>query len=167
VRVAAERDGGSISLLIIGYTAIAIGLIIAGIDVSKVFLAERAMASAADAAAVDAAQAVDTGEVYDGPDLRCGAPLPLDPVRAAAAARDSIEQRSPDLGRAFKRLDPPQTSVTDKTVTVAMRGEVAVPFGHLLEWLGIARDGGTVTVRDTAHATSPVTGSDAACSGQP
>ncbi|MGN6472028.1 MAG: pilus assembly protein TadG-related protein [Mycobacteriales bacterium] len=156
MRVARDVDGGSITVLIIGYTAIAIGLIIAGIDVSKVFLAERALSSAADAAAVDAAQGVDTRRVYDGPDLRCGASLPLNPIRAAAMARDSVAQRSPDLAHAFKQLDPPQTSVSGTTVTVAMRGDVVVPFGHVLQWLGIARDGGTVTVRESAHAESPV-----------
>ncbi len=161
--VAVDQDSGSLTILIIGYTAIAIGVIIAGIDVSKVFLAERALASAADAAAIDAAQGVDTGEVYDGPDLHCGAALPLDPQRASAMARESIEQRSPDLSHTFTQLEQPQTSVTGTTVTVAMRGEVEVPFGHLLSWLGIARNGGTVAVRDTAHASSPVTGSTAAC----
>lgn len=158
-----DAERGSITLLIIGFTAIAIGLIIAGIDVSKVFLAERALSSAADAAAVDAAQGVDTGRIYDGPDLTCGESLPLDPNRAAAMARDSIAERSPDLARSFKQLDPAGITVDGRTVTVAMRGEVKVPFGRLLEWLGITSDGGAVTVREAAHATSPVTGTEAAC----
>lgn len=165
MRLGRDAEGGSITVLIIGYTAIAIGLLIAGIDASKVFLAQRALSSAADAAAVDAAQGVDTGRIYDGPDLRCGDALPLDPDRAATMARQSVEERSPDLTRAFEHLDPPQTSVAGTTVTVAMRGDVAVPFGHVLEWLGIAQAGGAVTVRDTAHATSPVAGNAAACAG--
>lgn len=150
-------------MLVIGYTAIAVALIVAGIDVSKVFLAERALSSAADAAAIDAAQGVDTDRVYDGPELRCGGSLPLDPARAAKMARDSIEQRSPDLARTFRHLDPPDTTVAGGTVTVALRGEVTVPFGRLLGWLGITHAGGAVPVRDTAHATSPVAGSTAAC----
>ncbi|HVS68688.1 MAG TPA: pilus assembly protein TadG-related protein [Mycobacteriales bacterium] len=159
-----DRDDGSITVLIVGYTAIAIALVVAGIDISKVFLAERALSSAADAAAVEAAEGVDTGRIYDGPDLECGKSLPLDPDRAAAMARESVEERSPDLGRAFRRLDAPDTTVDGTTVTVAMHGEVQVPFGRLLEWLGLSSDG-TVAVADTAHATSPVAGTAAACHG--
>lgn len=165
LRVTDDLEQGSITVLVIGYTAITIALVIAGIDISKVFLAERALSSAADAAAVDAAQGVDTGRIYDGPDLQCGSSLPLDPGRVAAIARESVAQRSPDLTRAFKRLDPPDTTVEGTTVSVAMRGEVQVPFGRLLDWLGIASDGGAVTVRDTARATSPIAGSEAACEG--
>ena len=80
-------------------------------------------------------------------------------------ARESIEQHSPDLARSFTSLDPPDTTVVGRTVTVAMRGEVQVPFGRLLEFLRIASDGGAVTARDSAHATSPVAGSEAACDG--
>lgn len=163
MRVATGEERGSVTVLIIGFTAIAMALIVAGVDISKVYLAERALSSAADAAAVDAAQGVDTEEIYDGPDLHCGEALPLDPDRAAAMAGESIAQRSPDLARSFKRLDPPATTVEGATVTVAMRGEVQVPFGRLLEWLGITQDGGAVPVRDTAHAASPVAGTAAAC----
>lgn len=160
-----EAERGSITVLVIGYAAIAVALLVAGIDVSKVFLAERALASAADAAAVDAAQAVDTAQIYDGPDLRCGHPLPLDPQRVDAAARESIAERAPDLARSFVSLEPVRTSVSGGTVTVVMRGEVAVPFGRVLRWLGVARDGGAVPVSDTAHAQSPVAGAAAACAG--
>ncbi|HVV77839.1 MAG TPA: pilus assembly protein TadG-related protein [Mycobacteriales bacterium] len=159
------RERGSITVLIIGFTAIAMALIMAGIDLSKVFLAERTLSSAADAAAVAAAQGVDTDRIYDGPDLRCGESLPLDPARAAAMAEESIEERSPDLARSFKHLDPPDTTVGTSTASVALQAEVRVPFGRLLDWLGIANDGGAVRVRETAHATSPIAGSEAACAG--
>ncbi|HVT20644.1 MAG TPA: pilus assembly protein TadG-related protein [Mycobacteriales bacterium] len=158
-----DRERGSTTVLIVGFTAIAVALIVAGIDVSKVFLARRALSSAADAAAVEAAQGVDTDRVYDGPELRCGEALPLDPVRAEAMARQSIEQRSPDLARSFRRLDPPDTTVEGRTVTVAMRGEVAVPFGRILAVLGIADDGGAVPVAETSRATSPVAGTLTGC----
>jgi Flp pilus assembly protein TadG len=163
MRVIGDDEQGSVTVLIIGFTAIAMALIVVGIDVSKVVLAERALSSAADAAAVDAAQGVDTDRIYDGPDLRCGEALPLDPDRAAAMAQESIAQRSPDLARAFRHLDPPVTTVEGRTVTVAMRGEVEVPFGRILGFLGIANDGGAVPVRDTASATSPVAGGATAC----
>jgi hypothetical protein len=163
MRVIDDQERGSITVLIIGFTGIAMALVVAGIDVSKVFLAQRALSSAADAAAVEAAQGVDTDRVYDGPDLRCGEALPLDPDRAAVMARESIEQRSPDLARSFKRLDAPDTTVEGRTVTVEIRGEVKVPFGRILSFLGIADDGGAVPVREAARATSPIAGGAATC----
>ena len=156
-------DGGSIALLVLGYAAIAMLLVAAGIDASKVFLAQRALSAAADEAAVAAAEGVDVDQVYDGPDLRCGKPLPLDGDLAAARARRAIAQESPDLAHAFASLEPVATSVTRSTVTVDLRGQVRVPFGHLLQWLGIATADGTVTVTGRASATSPVSGSAASC----
>jgi Flp pilus assembly protein TadG len=165
MRVSPSGDEGSIVLLVIGYAAIAALLMAAGIDVSKVFLAERALSSAADAAAVAASEGIDTERIYDGPSLRCGASLPLDPTLADSLARHDISEQSPDLGRAFASLETPSTSVSGSTVTVALRGEVRVPFGRLLQWLGIATSSGTVPVADSASATSPVAGTAATCDG--
>jgi hypothetical protein len=157
------RDEGSITVLVIGYAAIATVLVAAGIDVSKVFLAQRTLSSAADAAAVAAAEGVDTERIYDGPDLRCGTSLSLDPGLADSLARRDIADSSPDLSQAFASLEQPQTTVSGSTVTVALRGQVRVPFGHLLQWLGIATSGGTVTVAGRASAVSPVSGTPASC----
>lgn len=157
-------DQGSIVVLVIGYAAIAMLLIAAGIDVSKVFLADRALSSAADAAALAAAEGVDTAAVYDGPHLRCGVLLPLDPVLADSLARRDIATESPDLERAIASLELPQTAVSESTVTVELRGDVRVPFGHLLQWLGVATSDGTLPVAGRASARSPVAGT-AACDG--
>ena len=158
-----RAEDGSITVLVIGYVAIAAVLIAAGIDVSKVFLAQRALSSAADAAAVAAAEGVDTARIYDGPDLRCGVPLSLDPLVADTLARAHIADSSPDLDRAFTSIDQPRTTVTGSTVTVALRGRVRVPFGHLLSWLGIRESDGSVVVTEQASATSPVAGTPASC----
>lgn len=157
------RDDGSIVLLVVAYTAIAMLLVVAGIDVSKVFLAQRALSSAADAAAVAGAEGVDTSQIYDGAALRCGGFLPLDPADAAARAQADIADESPDLAHSFASLDVPRTSVTGATVTVTLRGQVHLPFGGLLRWLGITASGGAVPVGASASATSPVAGSAATC----
>ncbi|HVY11591.1 MAG TPA: pilus assembly protein TadG-related protein [Mycobacteriales bacterium] len=157
------EDGGSIMVLVIGYAAIAFVLVAAGIDVSKVFLAQRALSSAADAAAVAAAEGVDTAQIYDGPDLECGKALPLDQSLADSRARYDIATESPDLARAFASLAPPATTVSGATATVSLRGQVRVPFGQLLQWLGIAGSNGTVAVAARASATSPISGSIASC----
>jgi hypothetical protein len=158
-----EDDEGAIVVLVIGYAAIAIALVAAGIDASKVFLAQRALSSAADAAAVSAAEGVDTDRIYDGPELECGKSLPLAPSLADALARRDIADESPDLAHAFASLDPPSTTIDGTRVTVSLRGRVQVPFGHLLQWLGIAGPDGRVEVAGQASATSPVSGSAASC----
>src|SRR4029079_11288369 len=83
-------DDGSLTLLVIGYTLIAAVLSVVGVDVSKVFLAQRALSSAADAAALAGAQAVDRTAVYiDGAD--CSG-LPGDPsLRQAAVDASAAE----------------------------------------------------------------------------
>jgi Putative Flp pilus-assembly TadE/G-like len=151
-------DDGSILVLIIGYTAIAAVLIVVGIDVSKVFLAQRALASTADSAALAAAQGVDTHAVYDGPGLRCGAPLPLDQQRAADLAGMAVAGQAGSLRHTFASLAPPETSVGGGTASVELSGEVAVPFGRVLAWLDPSHPGGTVRVTETSRARSPVAG---------
>jgi hypothetical protein len=153
-----RRDEGSIMVLVIGYTAIAAVLITVGIDTSKVFLAQRALASAADSAALAAAQGVDARAIYSGAGLRCGQPLPLNQLHAAELAGTSVEGDAPDLSHTFATLGPPQTSLAGGTVSVELSGEVAVPFGKVLGWLDPSRPNGLVHVSETSHARSPVAG---------
>jgi hypothetical protein len=150
-------DTGAITVLVIGYVAIALALIVVGIDVSKVFLAERALSAAADSAALAAAQGVDRTAVYDGSGLRCGSRLPLDAARATALATGSVADNDGDLQRSFSRLDAPVTDVTGGTATVRLSGAVGVPFGRVLGWLDPST-GGRVGVSETSHAQSPVAG---------
>jgi hypothetical protein len=157
-RRADRSDDGSILVLVIGYTAIAAVLITVGVDVSKVFLARRALSSAADSVAIAAAQAVDRDAIYAGDGLRCGEPLPLDPDRAAAVASQTLTDDGPDLRHLFASVEPPQTSVRAGTVSVVLSGRVAVPFGRVLAWLDPERSDGRVAVTEAAHARSPVAG---------
>jgi uncharacterized membrane protein len=145
-------------VLIIGYTAIAAVLIVVGIDVSKVFLAQRALAAAADAAALSATQGIDTAAIYAGSGPTCGAALPLAQPRAAALATGSLAAARVDLDRTFASLSPPRTQVADGTVEVTLSGEVAVPFGRVLSWLDPSDSNGEVRVTETSHAQSPVNG---------
>lgn len=150
-------DEGAITLLVIGYAAIALVLLVVGIDTSKVFLAQRTLSAAADSAALAAAQGVDRQAVYAGA-LRCGARLPLDPHRADALAATSVDDAAPGLRHDFEVVDPPQTSVAGATVTVQLSGAVGVPFGRVLAWLDPSRPDGRVHVSETSHAESPVVG---------
>ncbi|HEX3907073.1 MAG TPA: pilus assembly protein TadG-related protein [Mycobacteriales bacterium] len=154
----AHRDDGQITLLVIGYVSIALVLIVAGIDASKVFLAQRALSSAADSAALAAAEGVDTHAVYDGPGIRCGTTLPLDQDKAASLAATAVDDQSDELRRTFSHLTAPQTAVAGGDVEVQLSGEVSVPFGKLLGWLDPKYPDGRVPVTEAAHASSPVAG---------
>jgi len=151
-----QPDDGQITLLLIGYSVIALVLVVVGVDVSAVFLARRALASTADAAALDAAQAVDRTAVYAGAVDRCGAALPIDADLARTRAAADVADDSEGLSRAFRALDPVDVSVDTGTVTVHLRGRAKVPFGRLLAVLVPGHDDGAVQVDVTAHARSPV-----------
>lgn len=149
-------DDGQLTLLIIGYVAIAAVLVVVGVDASKVFLAQRALSSAADAAALAAAQAVDKGAIYAGTGGGCGGLLPLDPAEAQQRAETAVGDQDSSLRSTFATLDAPQTEVAAGTVTVHLSGRVGLPFGHVLALLVPGHADGRVQVDTTSHAQSPL-----------
>jgi hypothetical protein len=120
IRRVASDDDGQITLLVIGYVGIALLLIVAGIDASKVFLAQRALSSAADSAALAAAQGVDTHALYTGPGITCGTILPLDQNRAAQLADIALDNDAVSLRNTFVGLSEPQTTVAGGDVHVQL-----------------------------------------------
>ena len=146
------HDDGSLTLLVIGYTLIASVLIVIGVDVSKVFLAQRALSSAADAAALSGAQAVDRAAIYRG-DVACTG-LPVDAAAATAAAAASLDDAADGLRQTFSSLSKPDVQISSDTVRVQLRGEVTVPFGGVLALLLPDHPGGRVGVSADAAATS-------------
>jgi hypothetical protein len=152
-----RQDDGQLTLLIIGFVAIAAVLVIIAVDASKVFLARRALSSAADAAAVAASQAVDKNAVYAGIGGGCGGLLPLDPDEAARRAALAVDDQAASLRGTFASLDDPQTAVAAGTVAVHLSGRVAVPFGHVLAVLVPGHDDGRVQIDAVSHAQSPLT----------
>lgn len=149
-------EEGQLTVLIIGYVAIAAVLVVAGIDVSKVFLARRALSSVADAAALAASQSVDRAALYQGSGS-CGELLPLDPDGARLEATSSLADAVPDLQQTFASIAQPDVAVTADTVTVRLSGEVHVPFGSVLSLLHVGAADGTVDVGVASSAQSPVT----------
>jgi uncharacterized membrane protein len=146
-------DDGQLTLLIIGFVTIAALLVIVGVDVSRVFLARRALASTADAAALAAAQAVDRAAVYGGRS-GCGGLLPVDADAAAHVVGTTVGDASDSLRRTFVALEAPDTSADAGTVTVRLSGDVRVPFGKVLALLVPGHPHGTVTVSVVSHAES-------------
>lgn len=150
-----NEETGQLTLLVIGFVTIAAVLVTVGVDVSKLFLARRALSSAADAAALDAAQSVDRTTLYrDG--VRCGELLPLDPDGAARAADVAAADAADDLRHAFATLDAPLTTTDGGRVTVTWHGEVVLPFRRVMALL-LPGSAGRVGVDATAHAESPLT----------
>jgi uncharacterized membrane protein len=145
-------DDGSLSLLIIGYTFIAALLIVVGIDVSKVFLAQRSLSSAADAAALAGAQAVDRAALYAG--TAACANLPVDPSAAQTAVIGATEDAATSLHGTFVSVSSPDVHVDGGTVRVGLHGRVRVPFGRVLSLLLPDSSDGSVGVSAEAAAAS-------------
>jgi uncharacterized membrane protein len=150
-----RRDEGSLTLLVIGYTLIAAVLIVVGVDVSKIFLAQRALSSAADAAALAGAQAVDRAAIYTG-GADCS-DLPVDASSAEEAVSDSVRDAVDNLRPAFVSLSEPAVDVDAGTVHVQLRGQVNVPFGRVLAMLLPDHPDGRVAVTASSAAASALT----------
>lgn len=151
-------DGGSILVLVIGYTAIALVLLIVGVDLSSVFLARRALSATVDSAALAAAQGIDRASLYDGRGPVCGSPLPLDRGRAVDLADAAVDDDRPGLRHSFRSVGTPTVSLTGATVGVQVAGEVRMPFGRVVAWLDPRSDRGAIPISATAYARSPVLG---------
>ena len=151
-----RADDGQLTVLIIGFAFIGAVLVVAGVDVSKVFLARRALSSVADAAALAAAQSVDRTALYQGSG-GCGELLPLDPDGARSEVQSSLDDDIPDLHQTFAAVDAPDVAVSTDTVTVHLSGDVHVPFGSVLSLLHVGASNGVVHVGVTSSAQSPVT----------
>jgi len=130
----ADREEGTILVLTLGLLAVAVGTVVAVVDVSTVFLARRDLAGVCDSAALAAAQAVDPSALYAG---SAPARLPLDRTGAAraaarvAAGAQGVAERTTVIGPA--------------EVGVACTRSVPLPLARVL---GL----GSVTV--TANATA-------------
>ena len=137
-------DEGTITILVVGFTAILLLLIAVVVDVSAVVLARRGAASAADGAAVAAAQQLDQARVYaTGIDTEI--PLSYDDVAAV------VQQYAADVreGQPGLTLEP-SLDQAGTTATVVARRDVTLPF---VGWLGVDK---TVTVTAVARARAPV-----------
>ncbi len=138
-------EDGTITILVVGFTAILLLLIVVVVDVSVVVLARRSAASAADGAAVAAAQQLDQTAVYANGIDRA---IPLSP----AAVGSVVAQYAADAqaGQPGLVLTSTVDPTTGTTATVVATREVTLPF---TDWLGVTRG---VTVRAVARARAPL-----------
>jgi len=132
-------DDGVLTLLIIGFTAIAALMVVVTTSVSAVYLARRELVSTVDAAAVAAAQQVDADSAY-AEGLGEGLPLLDAGVEQVVA---EIARRNPRV-----RFATPQVVDGNSVVVVAER-VVDLRFARVL---GVA----SWTVRARARARAPL-----------
>jgi Flp pilus assembly protein TadG len=158
----ADKDEGSVMILMIFLALIIAGLITVVTDVSTVFLAQREMQATADGAALTAAQQADLLAVYTG---NLGAQLPLSRDQAIAAVNDyaANQARVPhECSVATYRVVDGVDAVGDartgvqadgQTVRVELTCKVPLPFVSLVA--SAFTDG--VTIHQVAYAQSAVT----------
>jgi hypothetical protein len=125
VRVKHGDDSGQLVLLVVFYGLIAAMLVMVVIDVSKVFLARRSLAAAADGAALAAAQSLDRSAFYrNGP----GSELQLDPAGAMEALHRYADQNGLDGRFRSFSYDAPRLSPDGRTITVRLHCRVLLPL---------------------------------------
>lgn len=142
-----QPEGGQISLLILGFTVIALMLIVGGVDVTAVQLARTRLLDAADAAALDAADALDNGSAYDQ-GLRLAIPITDGSVLQSATQYLAVEPLPHGISSWV--LTDGTGSPDGQTAVIRLRGAVDIPIAGSV----LASFGGSVTVTVQSRARS-------------
>jgi len=142
-----QPEGGQISLLILGFTVIALMLIVGGVDVTAVQLARTRLLDAADAAALDAADALDNGSAYDQ-GLRLAIPITDGSVLQSATQYRAVEPLPHGISSWV--LTDGTGSPDGQTAVIRLRGAVDIPIAGSV----LASFGGSVTVTVQSRARS-------------
>jgi hypothetical protein len=144
-----QRERGQISLLILGFTVIALMLIIGAVDVTAVQLARTRMLDAADSAALDASDALDNGSAY-GKGLGSAVEISTDSVRRSAA-RYLVVQPRPHGISSWALVDG-TGSPDGQTAVIRLRGTAEIPIAAKV----VAAFGGSVDIIVESRARSAI-----------
>lgn len=142
-----HRERGQISLLILGFTVIALMLIVGAVDVTAVQLARSRLLDAADGAALDASDALDKGSAYDG-GLKSAVPITDGSVRRSAAEYLAVEPRPHGISSWI--LADGTGSPDGQTAVVRLRGTADIPIAASV----VAAFGGSVQITVESRARS-------------
>lgn len=145
-RRASAAERGQTTVLTIGYLVIALLLVTVVVNLSRVFLAQRALDAAADEAAIAAVQSVSARPYYDE---GAGQRLPLASTGAYDAAAQHLASSGAEESCDGFRLDDVQT--TARAVTVTVSCQVRIPFVNVAS--ASYADGVPITGRATARQT--------------
>ncbi|WP_299040328.1 pilus assembly protein TadG-related protein [uncultured Pseudokineococcus sp.] len=144
-----EGDAGQVALLVLGYSVLALVVVLVVTAASAVHLERKRLWALADAAAADAADALDREAYYGGSgSLGTGVPLTDDGVRSAVqahVARAGAAERFDGLAVA------PGTGTPDgRTAEVVLVATADVPVLGLLP--GTTATGGPLAITVTSRA---------------
>ena len=140
-------ERGQISLLILGFTVIALMLIVGAVDVTAVQLARSRLLDAADGAALDASGALDRGSAYST-GLRVAIPITDGSVRRSATEYLAVEPRP--HGISSWALSEGTGSPDGQTAVIRLRGTADIPIAASV----LAAFGGSVTITGESRARS-------------
>jgi len=142
-----QAERGQIGLLILGFTVIALMLIVGGVDVTAVQLCRARLLDAADAAALDASEALDSGSAY-GQGLKAAVPITDASVIASAGEYLAVEPRPHGISAWV--LTPGTGSPDGQTAVIRLRGTVDLPIAASV----LAAFGGSVDITVESRARS-------------
>jgi hypothetical protein len=144
-----EPERGQISLLILGFTLVALMLIVGAVDVTAVQLARTRLLDAADGAALDASDALDNGTAYQG-GLKPAISLTDASVRKSALEYLAAEPRP--HGVSSWVLTDGTGSPDGQTAVIRLRGTADIPIAASV----LAALGGSVDITVESRARSVV-----------
>lgn len=144
-----RRERGQISLLILGFTVIALMLIVGAVDVTAVQLARTRLLDAADSAALDASDALDNGAAY-GNGLGSAIEISNDSVRRSAAQYLLVQPRP--HGISSWALVDGTGSPDGQTAVIRLKGTAVIPIAARV----VAAFGGSVDITVESRARSAI-----------
>lgn len=143
----ADREGGQISVFLVGLVAVTLTIVFGIVGVTSVQLSRIHLLDAADAAALDASDALAEEQVYAG-GLGSGVPVTGETVTEAAAAY--LASR-PVPGRLAGWAVAPGTGTPDgRTAVVTLTGTARIPVVSPV--LGAFGGGVSITVTSSARS---------------
>lgn len=142
----AKGEDGQLSLLVLGFTVIALTLVIGGAAVTSVHISRMRLLDAADTAALDAADEDVAGVYASGIDDV----VPVTDASVRRTAEETLSSRDLPHGLLSWQVAPGTGAAGGGTAVVRLSGEADLPLvGGLLRGLGSSV---TVTVESRAQA---------------
>lgn len=142
----AKGEDGQLSLLVLGFTVIALTLVIGGAAVTSVHISRMRLLDAADTAALDAADEDVAGVYASGIDDV----VPVTDASVRRTAEETLSSRDLPHGLLSWQVAPGTGAADGGAAVVRLSGEADLPLvGGLLRGLGSSV---TVTVESRAQA---------------
>jgi hypothetical protein len=139
-------EAGQVTLLVLGFSIVAILLIVGTVAVTSVQLSRMRLLDAADGAALDAADSLDLGAYRDG----LGEAVAVNDATVRGTAAKYLAERPRPESMLAWQVAPGTGSPDGQTAVVRISGQADLPLvGGLLDTLGGSV---TITVESRARA---------------